>query len=533
MGDEAAGISIRDLTVDVAGLRLLEDASAEFPSGKVTLIIGASGAGKTVLMKILAGLEDRQAIRATGSIRVSGKEVVGRRDGRIDMGLVFQNFALFDEFSCRENVEFALEHAPPRSRGGPDASPGKAAARARALLEEFEIPAHTPVRSLSGGQQQRLAVARTLAYDPPVIIYDEPTSGLDPANASRVARRIHETGKAHGKTTLVVTHDIEHLASMADKIYVLDPREMKLRELAQDALGDLASHLPGARIIQEGARVKSRAHPVRLLLSTSKALENTGMAMVRAFTTLFHLVPLWKSLRWGGRFFLRYLGLVASPSAWLYFACAGLIAGFVSTYFTFKFLPHRLYTEPLIADEMLQALGYVLFRTVVPVLATVLMAARCGAAIASDIGNRSYTHQLDAMRSFGVRPSSYLLTNILYAFLAATPLLVAISFLAARYTSLLVFVFNHPERGAIFWDLNFHQDLRVAGEWYYQGTAWLLAKVLVCGLGVGAISYFIASRPKASGVQVSRGITSTIIWTTLFVLAPHFAFAFFEFEIQS
>lgn len=525
--DEAAGIRIRDLRVEVAGRPLLEGAEADFPAGEVTLIVGASGAGKTVLIKVLAGLEDPDAVKASGSVHIAGREILPRRAGRPELGLVFQNFALFDEFTSRENIEFALDHAPAR---GSRPAPAKGVDRARDLLREFDIPTRTPVRSLSGGQQQRLAVARTLAYDPPVIIYDEPTSGLDPANAAKVARRIRETGEAHAKTTVVVTHDYQHLAGVADKIYLLDPDERTLRELDRDDLNDLAAHLPGTHRFDEEEKVERRP-PIRGLVARGGLfLERTGEALEGTLMAVFHLLPLWRRVGWGGRFFVHYLGLVFSPSAWLYFACAGLIAGFVSTYFSFKFLPFRLYTEPLIADEMLQALGFVLYRTVVPVLTTVLLAARCGAAVASDVGGRTYSHQMDALRSFGVRPPAYLLTGILHALLVATPLLVGISFLSARFTSLLVFAFTHPEKGLTFWEANFHQDLRVAGQWLYSGTGWLVFKSLVCGFGVGAIAYGIASRPKSSAVEVSRGITRTIIWATLFVLAAHFVLAFFEFE---
>ncbi len=519
----AGAISIRGLTVTVAGQPLLVDADAEFPAGEVTLVIGASGAGKSVLMRLLAGLEEVGVVEATGSVEIAGKRVRFGRRGEADLGLVFQNFALFDEFSSRQNIEFAIDHA----RRQPSKSTSRTSDK---LLEEFQIPKATPVQSLSGGQKQRLAVARTLAYDPAIIMYDEPTSGLDPANAARVAERIRNTADAHGKTTLIATHDYENLAGIADNVVLLDPDVKKLRRLEAAELDDLAAHLPGVRVFQEQGGDPLPRLPARLLRSVGRALELSGETLERSLVTLVHLLPFWRSPRWGCRFFLHYLSLLASPSAWVYFAVAGLIAGFVSTYFSFKFLPHRPYTQPLIADELLQGLGYVLYRTVVPILTTILIAARAGAAIASDIGNRAYGQQLDAMTSFGVRPSRYLLTNVLYAFVVATPFLVAVCFFVARCTSVAVFVFSHPEKGADFWDVNFHHDLRVAGDWFYFGSGWLLAKVLICGLGVGAIAYHVSSSPKKSGVAVSRAITSTIIWATIYVLSVHFGFAFFEFE---
>src|SRR4029453_569701 len=128
-------------------------------------------------------------------------------------------------------------------------------------------------------------------------------------------------------------------------------------------------------------------------------LEFTGAAVEKAALSLAGLVPLWRSARWGLRSLRHYLWLIASPSSWLYFGAAGLIAGFVSTHFTFKFLPHKKYTEPLIADDLLEGLGFALYRILTPVLITILIAARSGAAVASDVGNRVYNHQVDAMRS--------------------------------------------------------------------------------------------------------------------------------------
>jgi ABC-type multidrug transport system ATPase subunit/ABC-type transporter Mla maintaining outer membrane lipid asymmetry permease subunit MlaE len=539
----AGGIAIRGLKVSVGPLTLLEGAEADFPAGAVTLVVGASGAGKTVLMKILAGLIGPRdpGFEVRGSIRIGGAEVLGgdgaperaanpgaaspagpQPDGQPDrtrpaVGIVFQNFALFDELSPEENIRFASDHGL------------QANSQPAALLAEFSLPARTPVAALSGGQKQRLAIARTLAYDPPIIIYDEPTTGLDPVNAARVAARIRSTGEAHGKTTVVVTHDYEQLAGIADAIYLLDPEKKALVAIERSALADLAKSLPGTRAYQESAPAPPRGLVERLLGGGAAFLERTGAALEKGVATAANLLPFWRSPRWGLRYLRHYLGLVASPSAWLYFAAAGVIAGFVSTHFAFKFLPHKKYTEPLIADELLNGLGFALYRILVPVLLTILIAARCGAAVASDVGNRVYSHQVDALRSMRAPPARYLLTNILYAFLIGTPLLVGLGFLAARLTSLAVFVYDYPAKGAEYWDGHFHRDLRIPGELLYRGTWWLLGKLLLSGLGVGAIAYHIGMRPKSSGVEVATGITATIIAATLFVLLVHFLFAFLEF----
>jgi ABC-type transporter Mla maintaining outer membrane lipid asymmetry permease subunit MlaE len=252
---------------------------------------------------------------------------------------------------------------------------------------------------------------------------------------------------------------------------------------------------------------------------------------LEVLTLLWSLLPAWRSIRWGPYYFIHYLRLVAGPSAWLYLAVAGMILGFVTTYFTFRFLPYASYTEPLLIDNLLGAMGFALYRILVPILATVLIAARCGAAVASDIGGKRYGRQLEAFQSLRVRPRSYLLTGELHAFLLGTPLLVAIAYFAASATSLAVFAWIHPELGPDYWRLHYHRELSVAGQSLFIGTGWLVAKLLVCAAGIALIAYHRGAAPKASPSDVSRAVTGTILWTTLYVLVVHFMFAFFEFKV--
>ncbi len=517
----------------------------------MTLLIGASGAGKSVLVKILAGLigrEDRD-FAISGSVRIAGTEILGGAapgSDRPHVGIVFQNFALFDELSPLDNVRLARSHAV---RPDETAEPAD-------LLEELRVPTDVRTASLSGGQRQRLAIARTLAYHPDVVLYDEPTSGLDVATAQQVATLIQGTHQRHPKTSIVVTHDYAALAGIADKVYLLDPGQKSLREVEQAAPPlyaggagggsatrgqgadaprspnlDLAPFPPQPRedVLPESRGDRWRRYGRSILRAASAFLVASSRTAEETVLFPLRLLPLWKSPRWGVRFFLHYLRLVADPSAWLYMAMSGAIMGFVSTYFTFKHFPYAHFTAPLLTDEVLKSLGFAMYRILVPVLATILIAARCGAAVASDVGGKVYGQQHDALRTFGVRPPSYLLTGICWAFLLGAPLLVGISFIVAKYTSLAVFTAIEPAWGPYYWDQHFHRALREPESWLYDGTGWLLLKVLLCAAGIAQISYHIAARPKYSGNDVSAGITSTILWSTLYVLVVHFAMAFVEF----
>ena len=514
----AAKIQIRDLSV-VAGRKvLLENANATFEPGEITLVVGPSGVGKSILMRLIAGLTEgfENAIQYIGDVTINDRP---SKSG--EAGVVFQSFALFDELSPVENVRFA------KSCGGKAAN--KEAARE--ILQKLNVPTNVPTSRLSGGQRQRLAIARTLAYNPPVILYDEPTSGLDPFTGQQVAKLISDTHARFGKTSVIVTHDYHSLMPIADRIYLLDPDQKKLVEVERenwptipDRLAPMASQVRAAEDSTEANTLDHIAKKVKGIF------ESTTNAITSMLTGLISLLPLWRSPTWGLRSFAHFLRMVTGPTAILYLMASGFISGFVTTYFTFKFLPFTDYTKPLLLEDLLTALGFATYRIFVPVLSCVLISARCGAAVTSDIGGRQYGNQVDALRTLGNKPTYFLLSPVMWAFLIGTPLLTFAAYYTARYTSLFTFLITHPNHGPEFW----HQySMRGLEEWngfFYKGFWWLIAKLLASGFGTAVIAYRNGMAPKYSSTDVSRSVTSTILWSTLYVLVVHFAFSLFEFE---
>ncbi len=514
-------IVISDLTV-VAGKRiLLENVQARFPKGKITLLVGPSGVGKSVLMKIVAGLiaGNHESIRYKGQISVNQRK---RKAG--DCGVVFQSFALFDELSPKGNVQFAESHA----RKTIDTKPAE-------LLKGLNVPNDVRTVLLSGGQRQRLAIARTLAYNPPAILFDEPTSGLDPENSRKVGQLIQDTAQQHQKTSVIVTHDYESLISIADTVYLLNPIDKRLEKVEPEDWHRLSEILqPMAMVAAQKSDDQSqnqfgfssiKSAAAKFFAGTTRAVENSLLGVLS-------VLPIWKSPRWGFRYLIHFMRLVFGPTAWFYLMMAGMITGFVTTYYIFQFLPFAVYTEPLLVDDLLSATGFSLYRIFVPVLATVLIAARCGAAVTADIGSKQYSNQIDALRTFGIRPQQYLLTPIVLSFLVGVPLLTMVAFVTARYTSLLTFTLSHPDHGPNFWFQHFHRGLDVVNQLWYHGSGWLFSKLTCCAFGIALISYNIGLRPKFSSSDVSKSVTTTILWSTLFVLVVHFCFAFFEFNDQ-
>jgi ABC-type polar amino acid transport system ATPase subunit/ABC-type transporter Mla maintaining outer membrane lipid asymmetry permease subunit MlaE len=524
-GAATPAIEVRGFRLAVGERVLLEDAAFRVEAGEVVLLCGLSGSGKSITLKLLLDLMDRHdtAIRVQGELLLFGEDaaVAARRRA----GIVFQDFGLFDEWSPRQNVLFGADHRRQvRAKGAP------AAATADALLAELNLPGAGKVATLSGGQKQRCALARTLAFDPEIIFYDEPTSGLDPAMAAQVAARIRQANDQHRKTSLIVTHDLGALAHVADRVILLDPLRKSFRDLlpahAEAALAELsaASTPAAAPALGKPALPLRAAHgAVRFFDASARVLEATALAA-------WALVPRWPRLDWGLRYFWYYLRLTTLGSALGYVAVAGFALGVLVTYFTYNYLPFRAYTEPLVLDSVTGAIGYALWRIMAPGMTAMLLAARSGAAIAADIGHRVYTRQTDAVRSFGVEPRRYFLTNVLWAHLAGMPLLLAVNFSMAALGSLWIFTLVHPEQSTHFWSIEVTRLLSRGAGAYWEGTAGVFWKSLISALGIAAIAYFMGARPKASGRDVSHAVTGTIIWSTLFVLGVQLIAALIEFR---
>ncbi|MEO0560182.1 MAG: ABC transporter ATP-binding protein [Bacteroidota bacterium] len=207
-------IQVHNLSKGFNGKPVLRDVSLGIPEGEVTCIIGRSGSGKSVLMRHLVGLltpdEGRVIVDGAPLDELTYSEL---RQVRRKFGVLFQGGALFDSMSAQENVEFPL-------RTFTELSKEAIRQRARECLALVELPdvgAKKPAE-LSGGQQKRVALARAIAMEPQYILYDEPTSGLDPETSNTIDELIHRLGSDLGTTSVVVTHDMHSVLSIADRI---------------------------------------------------------------------------------------------------------------------------------------------------------------------------------------------------------------------------------------------------------------------------------------------------------------------------
>jgi putative spermidine/putrescine transport system ATP-binding protein len=194
------------------GPNVLDGLSFEVGQGQIAALLGRSGSGKTTVLNVIAGF----LVPSEGSVSVEGRDIVALPPGRRDMGMVMQDLSLFPNMTALENVEYGL-----RARGMKKAS---ARDRATSMLDRMEMASlkDRSVRALSGGERQRVALARSLVYDPKVLLMDEPLSSLDPSLRDALRKDVRMILKDQGVTTLYVTHDRAEALSIADRIHILD-----------------------------------------------------------------------------------------------------------------------------------------------------------------------------------------------------------------------------------------------------------------------------------------------------------------------
>lgn len=210
-------IAFRNVSISFGGRAVLEDVSFAVDRGQTLCILGRSGVGKSVSLRMLMGFLKPDA----GSIHVNGQEITdlneqGMQQIRKRVTMVFQNGALFDSLSVRENVAFPL-----RERGGLDEDQVlQIVDRLLKLVGADDVVELLPA-SLSTGRRRAVAIARALAAQPEVVLYDEPTTMVDPIIARRLGGIIQRLKHQLGYTSIVVTHDMRFAERLADLVLFL------------------------------------------------------------------------------------------------------------------------------------------------------------------------------------------------------------------------------------------------------------------------------------------------------------------------
>jgi len=211
-------IEIRGLYKSFGDLHILKDINLDVFKGENMVVLGRSGAGKSVLIKILAGLlpPDQGVVKVLGQHvdQLKGKELDALR---LRIGFSFQNSALYDSMSVRQNLEFPLKMNL-RKLSKPDINNAvEEVLDAVGLLDKMDrMPS-----DLSGGQRKRIGIARTLILKPEIMLYDEPTSGLDPITSEEINDLINEVREKYNTSSIIITHDLTCAKMTNDRVAML------------------------------------------------------------------------------------------------------------------------------------------------------------------------------------------------------------------------------------------------------------------------------------------------------------------------
>lgn len=211
MDQKDVKLEVRNLTKRFGDKEVLHPLDFDVLDGEFLSILGPSGCGKTTTLRILIGL----LAADSGTIKLDGKDITNAAPDKRSMGIVFQNYALFENMNVRENVEYALKF---KGKSKQERQRIAEEALASVGLADFS---DSRIQDLSGGQQQRVSIARTLVLDPEVILFDEPMSALDVETRLALRDELKRLQRESGTTMIYITHDQEEAFAMSDRIMVM------------------------------------------------------------------------------------------------------------------------------------------------------------------------------------------------------------------------------------------------------------------------------------------------------------------------
>jgi phospholipid/cholesterol/gamma-HCH transport system ATP-binding protein len=215
----AAVIAVEDLCKSFGNQKVLNGISLSVKRGETLAVLGRSGTGKSVLLKLIIGLQKPDS----GSIRIHGQDLAGLAldqlgEIRKKMGFLFQHAALYDSLTVEQNVAFPLQHHKK------EMSKSERGDRVRKLLAEVgmeDAVAKMP-SDISGGMQKRVGLARALALEPDILLLDEPTAGLDPISSGEIDDLVLKLQEEHHMASIVVTHDLHSAKTIAGRLALLN-----------------------------------------------------------------------------------------------------------------------------------------------------------------------------------------------------------------------------------------------------------------------------------------------------------------------
>jgi len=212
-------LTVEDVHKSFGSQNVLNGITLSVKRGETLAVLGRSGTGKSVLLRLVVGLEKPDS----GLVRIHGQDIAGLAldqlgEIRKKMGFLFQHAALYDSLTVEQNVAFPLQHHKK------EMSRPEKAARVRQLLAEVGMEGHFAKMpsDISGGMQKRVGLARALALEPDILLLDEPTAGLDPISAAEIDDLVLKLQQEHHMASIVVTHDLHSAKTIANRLALLN-----------------------------------------------------------------------------------------------------------------------------------------------------------------------------------------------------------------------------------------------------------------------------------------------------------------------
>jgi phospholipid/cholesterol/gamma-HCH transport system ATP-binding protein len=212
-------VAVADVHKSFGIQKVLDGITLTVNRGETLAVLGRSGTGKSVLLRIIIGLQKPDS----GSVRIHGQEIAGLSLDqlgkiRLKMGFLFQHAALYDSLTIEQNVAFPLQH---HKKGMSSLEQGE---RVRQLLAEVGMEGHLDKMpsEISGGMQKRVGLARALILDPDILLLDEPTAGLDPISSAEIDDLVLKLQAEHHMASIVVTHDLHSAKTIANRLILLN-----------------------------------------------------------------------------------------------------------------------------------------------------------------------------------------------------------------------------------------------------------------------------------------------------------------------
>lgn len=518
---------------------ILDNLSLTLPKGKVTVLMGASGGGKTTVLRLIGGQvkpqEGTVLFQEQNIPQLAQKELY---DARRRMGMLFQFGALFTDLNVFDNVAFPLREHSHLS---------ESMIRDIVLMKLNAVglrgAQHLMPSELSGGMSRRVALARAIALDPELVMYDEPFSGLDPISMGTAAKLIRHLNDSMGLTSLVVSHELEQSFALADQIIILangkiaaqgTPQEVMqskdplvMQYINAQADGPVGFHYPGPSVEEDfGLKVPDSKADQRFSINPSRQLSKIGTKVrsqlakigfaARLFFQLCLLFPtalkrpglIRDQIHFLGNYSLAIIGI------------SGLFVGFVfglQGYYTLQRYGSAEALGLLVTLSLVRELG--------PVVTALLYSGRAGTSLTAEIGIMKAQEITGAMEMMAVDPIVRTLAPRFWAGVITMPLLAAFFSAMGIIGGWVVGVLMIGVDAGSFWS----QIQGGVDVWKDVGNG--VVKSIVFGFTCTFIALYQAYVAGPTPEGVSQATTRTVVMSSLAVLGLDFMLTAMMFSI--